>query len=478
MDDLRLLLMREPRGHSRDVGRDPAAADAPRRRLGRAVHRGLGLPADVRARDDRRRHGARGDRHGRGDRAGDGRAARHAGRARRGARRGRGRPRDGRSRCATCPAFLHARDRAVDVPGLGRSSTTWRSAATSTRCVPRRVGLEVDPARARRADRARRWRSWPRSTRPTAPVHPEDARIAGCRHVVLHAPGRDGADARNATAIHPGWLDRSPCGTGTSRAAGAAARPRRAGVGDAFVNESVIGTRFTGRIVGETTVGGLPGGRARRSPAARGSPGMGRVPARRRRSVPGGLRAVNPDVVVVGAGIVGVCAALRAGARGATVTVLERGSGWGEECSWGNAGLLVPSHARPIAAPENLRAGLRWMVRRDSPFGMRLQPSLVPWLLRYARASTAARAAAGETLQRALSVEGLARFDELAAEGIDGGSGATGCSPCTARQHARGGGGGVRDGPRARRADADPAEARELEPALTARRPRRGVVPR
>ena len=48
------------------------------------------------------------------------------------------------------------------------------------------------------------------------PVHPGDARISGCHHVVFHEPGRDGADAVAATSIHPGWLDRSPCGTGTS----------------------------------------------------------------------------------------------------------------------------------------------------------------------------------------------------------------------------------------------------------------------
>ena len=48
------------------------------------------------------------------------------------------------------------------------------------------------------------------------PEHPADPRIAGCRHVVFHEPGRDGADAVAATSIHPGWLDRSPCGTGTS----------------------------------------------------------------------------------------------------------------------------------------------------------------------------------------------------------------------------------------------------------------------
>jgi proline racemase len=76
--------------------------------------------------------------------------------------------------------------------------------------------------------------------------------------VVLHEPGRDGADARAATSIHPGWLDRSPCGTGTSaRLAQLHARGELA-VGEAFVNESVIGTRFTGTIVEETTVGHLP----------------------------------------------------------------------------------------------------------------------------------------------------------------------------------------------------------------------------
>ena len=59
-------------------------------------------------------------------------------------------------------------------------------------------------------------------------------------------------------SIHPGWLDRSPCGTGTSaRLAQLHARGELA-VGDPFVNASVIGTRFTGRIVEETEVAGIP----------------------------------------------------------------------------------------------------------------------------------------------------------------------------------------------------------------------------
>jgi len=89
-------------------------------------------------------------------------------------------------------------------------------------------------------------------------VHPDDDRIRGCRHVVLHAPGTNGADAKAATSIHPGWLDRSPCGTGTSARLAQLHARGMLDTGTDFVNESVIGTRFTGRIVEETTVAGRP----------------------------------------------------------------------------------------------------------------------------------------------------------------------------------------------------------------------------
>lgn len=55
--------------------------------------------------------------------------------------------------------------------------------------------------------------------------------------------------------VAPAALDRSPCGTGTSaRLANLWAR-RALGVGEAFVHESIIGTRFIGRIAGITRVG-------------------------------------------------------------------------------------------------------------------------------------------------------------------------------------------------------------------------------
>ena len=88
------------------------------------------------------------------------------------------------------------------------------------------------------------------------PVHPERPDIHGCHHVYLEAPGSTARHSRHAMAIHPGWFDRSPCGTGTSaRMAQLHARGELA-VGDDFVNESFIGSRFIGRLVGTTEVGG------------------------------------------------------------------------------------------------------------------------------------------------------------------------------------------------------------------------------
>jgi proline racemase len=90
------------------------------------------------------------------------------------------------------------------------------------------------------------------------PQHPENPEITGCHHVQLVAPGSTARLSRHAMAIHPGWFDRSPCGTGTSaRVAQLHARGQIA-VGDEFVNESFIGSRFTATVAEETTVAGRP----------------------------------------------------------------------------------------------------------------------------------------------------------------------------------------------------------------------------
>ena len=90
------------------------------------------------------------------------------------------------------------------------------------------------------------------------PRHPEIDGLDHCHHVEFIAPGSTAQHSRHAMAIYPGWFDRSPCGTGTSaRMAELWARGELA-LDQDFINESFIGSTFTGRLVEETTVAGIP----------------------------------------------------------------------------------------------------------------------------------------------------------------------------------------------------------------------------
>lgn len=90
-------------------------------------------------------------------------------------------------------------------------------------------------------------------------THPLDSRIGGLSHILwTGAPKTEGATARNAVFYGEKAIDRSPCGTGTSARmaqwhARGLLRP-----GEEFVHESVIGSRFTGRIEAITEIGGRP----------------------------------------------------------------------------------------------------------------------------------------------------------------------------------------------------------------------------
>ena len=155
-------------------------------------------------------------------------------------------------------SYSHTLDAHVSVPGLGDVRYDLAYGGNFYPLVPvATVGLDVHPGEADALIRSG-LAIMAAINAQAPPAHPDDSRIAGCAHVVFTAPGRDGADGRAATAIHPGWLDRSPCGTGTSaRLAQLHARGELA-VGDTFVHESILGTRFTGRVAEETTVAGRP----------------------------------------------------------------------------------------------------------------------------------------------------------------------------------------------------------------------------
>lgn len=89
------------------------------------------------------------------------------------------------------------------------------------------------------------------------PQHPTRDDISGCHHVYLKAPGSTAEHSRHAMAIHPGWFDRSPCGTGTSARMAQLHARGELPLDTEFLNESFIGTQFTGRLVERTEVGGI-----------------------------------------------------------------------------------------------------------------------------------------------------------------------------------------------------------------------------
>lgn len=109
---------------------------------------------------------------------------------------------------------------------------------------------------------------------------------------------------------------------------------------------------------------------------------------------------MSRHVVVVGGGAVGLFAALYVRRAGFDVTVVERRSPDYEGTSFGNAGLIVPSHFVPLAAPGAVALGIRWMFDPESPFYVRPSPdpALVAWGYRFWRASRPANAARAEPI--------------------------------------------------------------------------------
>ncbi|MCA9864521.1 MAG: proline racemase family protein [Thermomicrobiales bacterium] len=91
------------------------------------------------------------------------------------------------------------------------------------------------------------------------PVHPEEPGLHGVYGTIITAPPRTSeGDGRNITIYADGAVDRSPCGTGTSARLANMYAHGQIGVGQPYRHESVIDTIFTGSVLAETSVAGLP----------------------------------------------------------------------------------------------------------------------------------------------------------------------------------------------------------------------------
>ncbi len=90
-------------------------------------------------------------------------------------------------------------------------------------------------------------------------VHPDEPGLRGIYGTIFTGPpSSDEAHLRNVTIFADAEVDRSPCGTGTCAVMAVLAAMGLLGPDQTFVHESIIGTRFRGRLAGETTVGDHP----------------------------------------------------------------------------------------------------------------------------------------------------------------------------------------------------------------------------
>lgn len=86
------------------------------------------------------------------------------------------------------------------------------------------------------------------------------------------------------------------------------------------------------------------------------------------------------NIGIIGGGIIGLSSAYYLVKSGHQVTIIDKGD-LTDGCSFGNAGMIVPSHFIPLAAPGMISKGIRWMFNSKSPFYVR--PRLEPGLLRW-----------------------------------------------------------------------------------------------
>jgi D-amino-acid dehydrogenase len=123
-------------------------------------------------------------------------------------------------------------------------------------------------------------------------------------------------------------------------------------------------------------------------------------------------------VLLVGGGVVGLCAAYACAQKGHRVTVVERGAPERDGCSFANAGMVVPSHIVPLASPGVVEQGLRWMWNPASPFHVkpRLSGDLIDWGWKLWRAATAEHVERAAPVLRDLHLASRACYEQWAAQ--------------------------------------------------------------
>jgi D-amino-acid dehydrogenase len=127
------------------------------------------------------------------------------------------------------------------------------------------------------------------------------------------------------------------------------------------------------------------------------------------------------QTLVIGGGAIGISCAFYLTRLGKKITVIEKG-GICSGSSHGNAGLIVPSHSIPLAAPGVVTQGIKWMFDPESPFYIkpRFDREFFSWLWKFRGACSEANVSRALPVLSKLNAVSLELFDKLAAlEGVD-----------------------------------------------------------
>ncbi|MCW3464641.1 NAD(P)/FAD-dependent oxidoreductase [Chitinophaga nivalis] len=121
------------------------------------------------------------------------------------------------------------------------------------------------------------------------------------------------------------------------------------------------------------------------------------------------------NTTIIGGGIIGLCAAYYLQESGWKVTVMDTGD-FRQNCSYGNMGMIVPSHFVPLAAPGIISQGIRWMFNGRSPFYVKpaLNRQLISWGLQFIKNANAAHVAASAVPLRDLNLLSRHLYEQLA----------------------------------------------------------------
>ncbi|TMR98635.1 NAD(P)/FAD-dependent oxidoreductase [Nonomuraea basaltis] len=132
------------------------------------------------------------------------------------------------------------------------------------------------------------------------------------------------------------------------------------------------------------------------------------------------MGTTDHPVLIIGGGVVGLCAAHYLTAAGVAVEVAERSS-LASGASWGNAGWVCLSHSTPVSAPGVTAYGLRSLGRPDSPLYIRpsADPRFLAWLWRFWRNSGETTFRRGYAALADLNQTTFDLYDELADAGVD-----------------------------------------------------------